>query len=312
MAEPASVLVVGGGCGRVGTRFVDLAKTELPTRGIVSIDHVSPPVDRRDVLELRGDAADPSPELLAALRSLGTIDLVMLSALITDESDGLQRMEALFEANAIGAMAIVRACRVHVRKVAFASSVEVYGPPEGNEPFREDQPLAPATAYGVTKLAGELALMALCQELGLPCVTLRFTSIYGSAPPLGNALEGFFERACRGEDLIVFGDGSARRDFLHVDDAARAIASALNYPTSNIFNIAHPQALTLGGLARLAIKTVGKGTVVLDTGHDSPADRVMDTTRMTRVLKFKPTVDAAEGLRRLSAAAGPRSVPPGR
>ena len=309
--EPASSLVVVGGCGRVGTRFIRLAKTELPGRPIVSDDRVSPPTERQGVLELRGNAADPSSGLLAMLRSLGTFDLVLLSALITDESDGLQRMEALFEANAIGAVAIARARRANLGKVVFASSVEVYGPPERNAPFREEQPPAPVTAYGVTKLAGELALTALCHELGLSCVTLRFTSIYGSAPPLGNALEGFFERASRGEHLVVFGDGSARRDFLHVDDAARALVAALHFPDSGVFNIAHPQVLTMGGLARLAVETVGAGTVVHATQRGPLADRVMDTTRMTRRLTFEPRVEAAEGLRRLSAAAGPTSVPPG-
>lgn len=146
-------------------------------------------LDRDGVLDLCAAAADPSPDLLAALSGLGTFDL---------------------------AVAIARACRANLRKVAFASSVEVYGPPERNEPFHKEQ-------------------------------------------PLGNALEGFFERASRGDDLSVFGDGSARRDLLHVNDAARAIVAALRSATSGVFNIAHPQVLTLGGLARLAVETVGCG-----------------------------------------------------
>jgi UDP-glucose 4-epimerase len=296
---PAPLVVVGG-CGRVGRRLVDLALTMLPTRPLVSVDRVSPPVDRTGVLDLRGDAANPSEDLGAALRELGAFDLVILNALIPSENGKPPSMEALLEANAIGAVAIAHACHAHLRKVVFASSVEVYGPAINNALFREDQPVAPATAYGVSKLAGELTLAALCRELGLPCVQLRFSSIYGSRPLLGNAMEGFFTQASGAGDVTVFGDGSARRDFVHVDDAAYAIAAALRYPTSGIFNIAHPQVLTLGDLAQLAVEVVGAGTVVYSARRGPVGDRAMDTTRMMGLLKFEPSVDAALGLQRLN------------
>jgi nucleoside-diphosphate-sugar epimerase len=299
MAEPIIPLVVLGGAGRVGSRLVSLAHTVAPNRPVYSVDAFSRATRVDNAVDLQGDVAHPSDELLAELGALAEFDLVVLSALIADESDGARRAEELFAVNTVGAVRIAKSFRGAIRKVVFASSVEVYGAPIDGAPFCEEQLLAPQTSYGISKLAGETALRALCSEARVTCVALRFTSIYGSRPPLGNALEAFFGRAAGGEDLTVFGDGSARRDFVHVDDAAGSILAALAYPESDVFNIAHPEVLTLRELALLAIEVCGAGRLVPVDEPRPMSHRVMDVSRMLGALGFHPGVSARDGMRRM-------------
>ncbi len=143
------------------------------------------------------------------------------------------------------------ACRFGVSHFVFASSNAVYGLPPSS-PVVEDMPLAPRNPYGESKAVVDRALSWFTVG-GLPsCAVLRFFNLAGGNEfsrlrgSWSGALSTRLLSAALGEipELNVFGtdyptpDGSCQRDFLHVDDAARAVVCALERRAVGPFNIA--------------------------------------------------------------------------
>jgi UDP-glucose 4-epimerase len=117
-----------------------------------------------------------------------------------------------------------------IRRVVFASSGGVvYGAAEAL-PTPETAPKQPSSPYGVSKLAGEHYLRVLGGLGGYEIVALRYANVYGPRQdPHGEAgvVAIFLGRLLAGQPLTVFGDGRQTRDYVHVDDVARATVAAL-------------------------------------------------------------------------------------
>lgn len=140
--------------------------------------------------------------------------------------------------NVGGLTTLLEGCtQAGVRRLVFSSSAAVYGMPDVHE-VTEQTPCAPLNPYGQTKLAGEWAAAAWAAATGARAVLLRYFNVAGAAaPPLAdpgvtNLVPMVFERLARGEGPRVFGtdyptpDGTCVRDFVHVQDLARAHAMA--------------------------------------------------------------------------------------
>jgi UDP-glucose 4-epimerase len=128
------------------------------------------------------------------------------------------------------------------RRVVFTSTGgAVYGEGEGQGlPLAEDAPIAPLSAYGQSKFAGE-GYLALYERLyGLPGVSLRLGNVYGPRQdPLGEAgvIAIFCGRLRAGEPPTVFGDGRQTRDYIYVGDVVAAALAAAESEASGPINI---------------------------------------------------------------------------
>jgi UDP-glucose 4-epimerase len=121
---------------------------------------------------------------------------------------------------------VLESARKHgAKRVVYVSSGGVvYGEPE-TIPTPETAPKLPLSPYGVTKLAGELYLHYYRQVCGLESVSLRYSNVYGPRQdPNGEAgvVAIFSTRLLAGQDLTVYGDGEQTRDYVFVEDVARA------------------------------------------------------------------------------------------
>jgi len=121
--------------------------------------------------------------------------------------------------NVLGTINVLEAALRHGAPVVFASTGgAIYGEGEGRElPFGEEAPSLPETAYGASKLGGEVYLGLYRRLHGLPGVALRFGNVYGPRQdPHGEAgVVAIFCGLLRSEDpLRVFGDGEQTRDYV--------------------------------------------------------------------------------------------------
>ena len=191
-----------------------------------------------------------------------------------------------------------------VRRVVFVSSGgTVYGIPR-QLPIREDAPTDPICAYGVHKLAIEKYLHLWRHLHGLDSVVLRTANPYGERQRHDSgqgAIPAFIARALRGQPLQVWGDGSVVRDYLHVDDVARALVLAgRSARAGGVYNIGSGVGHSLNEIVAGLERALGQRIPVehLDgRAFDVPAS-VLDVSLAARELGWRPAVPLDEGLRR--------------
>ena len=134
--------------------------------------------------------------------------------------------------NVLGTVNVLEATRASgCAPVVFAATGgAVYGEGEGADlPFSESAAPAPETAYGASKLAGEIYVGLFERLHGMPGLALRFGNVYGPRQdPHGEAgvVAIFCGRLLAGEAPTVYGDGRQTRDYVFVDDAVRALIAA--------------------------------------------------------------------------------------
>jgi len=146
------------------------------------------------------------------------------------------------EVNVLGTVRLLQNCTEHgVEKIVFASTGgAIYGEQQVL-PTPEDHPLYPVSPYGVSKLACERYMYYFHAEFGLPYVALRYANVYGPGQdPQGEAgvVAIFCGNLAKGRSSTINGTGEQTRDYVYVEDVARANVLALeNDVPSGAYNI---------------------------------------------------------------------------
>jgi nucleoside-diphosphate-sugar epimerase len=191
----------------------------------------------------------------------------------------------------LGAAAVLAA--LGPARLVHVSSAEVYGRPAGN-PVAESAPTVPLSPYGVAKLGAE----ALVRVLGPDATILRPFSVYGPRSP-AYSLVGTIARQATGTGTIELADLTPIRDYVHVDDLARAVVRCVREPTPGTFNIGSGLGTSVAELARLVTTVAGRDLPITSTGPDRPTDvveLVADTTRTRSDLGWVAEIDLTAGL----------------
>jgi UDP-glucose 4-epimerase len=140
----------------------------------------------------------------------------------------------------------------NIKKIAFVSSADVYGKASEKQAATEDDKPRPTSPYGKAKLASERSLEALRVKYGQAYVAYRLTNPYGPRQIFKNGagvIPVFIDNIMAGRKISVFGDGSASRDFIYVEDAARMMVDALTQPDNHsLYNIGSGKQTTLNDL----------------------------------------------------------------
>lgn len=196
--------------------------------------------------------------------------------------------------------AVPAAERPHL--VFFSSGGAVYGNAPGR-PNTEDDPCRPVGAYGRAKRAAEELITAWAVAQGAACTTLRISNPYGFAVPQERP-QGIIPHAIHaartGTPLPLWGDGSARKDFLHHTDFLAALAKVTTACPPGTFNLCRGESHTVNEvLAEVERQT---GRPIPRTHAPAPAWDVHDSRlandRLRRALGWSPAVTLAEGIRR--------------
>lgn len=188
-----------------------------------------------------------------------------------------------------------------VRRVVFASSASVYGPPRV-VPMSEDDVLNPQTPYCIGKLASEQLLQYYGRSTGMEWNILRFFNVYGPGQHTDAYYTAvvpiFIDRLLNGEPPIVDGRGEQTMDFVHVRDVAAALVCALESESSgNICNVGTGVETSVAELARILISLVGVDREPeFRPRHVLVSRRAADIRRAAERLGWRPRVGLKEGL----------------
>ncbi len=170
-------------------------------------------------------------------------------------------------------------------------------------------PPAPASIYGATKLAQEHMITSWARSVGVEAVILRLQNVYGPGQSLANPYTGIMSLFCRlakaGTSIPLYEDGAMRRDFVLIDDIARAVVAAVAVadPGPTPIDIGGGEAATIARAAELIAAYYGAPEPHV-TGQYRQGDvrhAWADVTRAAEVLGWTPEWPLPEGIARLAA-----------
>lgn len=189
--------------------------------------------------------------------------------------------------------------------VFFSSGGTVYGNAPGRANIESDSG-QPIGWYGRAKLAAEQLIGAHAARHGLACTILRISNPYGYPVPKDRA-QGIIPHAIRcaveRQSLNLWGDGSARKDFLYYTDFLSAVETVIERRLTGTYNLSAHESHSI----REVISLVEKNTAQTITLRHQPApawdvqDSRLDNTRFVSAAGWQPQVSFAEGIRRATA-----------
>ena len=210
--------------------------------------------------------------------------------------------------NVLGTVRLLENCiDKEVRKVVFASTGgAVYGE-QREYPATEEHPQYPISPYGISKLAGERYLHYYHVQYGLPYMALRYANVYGPRQdPHGEAgvVAIFCGNLAADRTSLINGSGEQTRDYVYVEDVARANVLALESEVPSevppgAYNIGTGVETSVNRLYDLLVDASGKD---LSPEH-GPAKRgeqlrsSVDPSKSKKVLKWRPEIGLEEGLK---------------
>jgi len=219
--------------------------------------------------------------------------------------------EFIYENSQAQNVTIEAACRYKVKKLLYFSSSCAY-PKDAGQPIKESSLLTgpletTSEAYAVAKIAGTKMCQAYRAQYGLNAITAVPATLYGpgsdtdieNAHVLGALIAKFHKAHNEGaSEVVVWGSGKPRREFLYVDDFVSACLFLMeHYENTEPINIGTGEDVTIQQLAVMIKKISGfKGKIVFDASKpDGVMRKLMDNSRI-RKLAWKPRVSLEEGI----------------
>lgn len=218
--------------------------------------------------------------------------------------------DPLFDArvNVVGLIRVLEACRkAACKRFIFSSSGgTVYGEQKAF-PASEEHPTAPISPYGVSKLAGEGYLQFYRFQYGLETVILRYANVYGPRQdPHGEAgvVSIFSKLLLAGEPITINGDGEQTRDYVFVEDVARANLNALACEATGPINIGTGRETSVNVLAGL-VRDITGSVAPVRYAERKPGEQkrsVLACERAESVLNWRSEFTITEGLAKTVAS----------
>jgi len=236
-------LLVTGGCGFIGSNFIRQRLTESgsPLLRLVNLDvltYAGNPANLADLagdpryVFVHGDIGDTA--LVARLLAEHRIDAVVNFAAESHVDRSIDSPEPFIQTNVVGTLRLLNGAKQHwaglpeTKKAGFrflhVSTDEVYGSLAPDAPaFTEDNNFEPNSPYAASKAASDHLVRAYQHTYGLPTLTTNCSNNYGPYHFPEKLIPLMILNALEGKPLPVYGDGQQIRDWLYVEDHARAI-----------------------------------------------------------------------------------------
>jgi len=183
----------------------------------------------------------------------------------------------------------------------LSSGGTIYGNPV-RIPVRETDPVRPISAYGVSRLSGELYAQMYAMTFGVPVQIVRCANVYGPGQKhdrTQGAVAVFLHRIAAGLPITILGDGSAVRDFVFIGDVSRALCRMITDQLDvGVVNIGSGHGHTVTEVVGLVSGVVGRPALIEyqpRRRHDVDAV-VLDVSRLRSFLPYAP-VKLHDGLR---------------
>ncbi len=306
-------VLLTGAAGFIGSHVAEA----LLDRGdeVVGFDNFNsfydPAIKRRNAAALssrpgfemvESDLLDPAGLDVAFAR--GGFDAVVHLAAWAGVRPSIGNAGLYVDVNVRGTVDLLERARARgVGRFVFASSSSVYGG-RTEVPFRETDPVdQPISPYAATKKAGEVLCYTWHHLHGLHVAALRFFTVYGPRQRPEMAIHRFATRMARGEEVVLYGDGSSARDYTYVGDIVKGVVASLDRCQGyEVYNLGESRLTTLSELVDKLARAL-KLTPRLRFEPEQPGDvpiTYADVTKARERLGYDPSTTVDEGLERFA------------
>ena len=189
----------------------------------------------------------------------------------------------------------------NLKRLVYASTSSVYGNAE-TFPTPETVCPQPVSPYGITKLAAERLGKLYHQNFGVPCVYLRYFTVYGPRQRPDMAFHKFFKWILQDQPISIYGDGQQTRDFTFISDAVAAnlLAAIVPLAVGEVFNIGGGSRVVLAEVINIMERIVGRPIKknFVEKARGDARHTSADVSKAKEILGYQPQVSLEEGLRR--------------
>ena len=221
-------------------------------------------LDGLNVTFIEGSITDR--ELVA--KAVEGVDYIFHMAAMVSVPESMQKPRETVDLNVNGLLTVLEeASKAGVKKVVLASSAAIYGD-NPIVPKVETMYPEPKSPYGITKLDGEyyMEMFRTTGQVNTGCC--RFFNVFGPRQdPKGAyaaAVPIFMEKAIKGEDITVYGDGEQTRDFIYVKDIVGGLTYVAEHPeVTGVYNVGDGGQITINDLANIIIDAAGSTSKVV-------------------------------------------------
>jgi UDP-glucose 4,6-dehydratase len=306
---PKNILVTGA-AGFIGSHVVLRLAAEYPQYKIVALDkmdYCTSPNNLEAVSSLDNfkfvEGNILSTDLVRYLLESEAIDTIMHFAAQSHVDNSFGNSIEFTENNVLGTHVLLEASKRHgIKRFIHVSTDEVYG--ETSETMKEDMVLAPTNPYAASKAAAEFIVKSYYRSFALPTIITRGNNVYGPHQYPEKLIPKFISLLERGRPCCIHGTGVNTRNFVFVEDVARAFVALLHQGVvGEVYNIGTDFEVSNVDVARKLIELFDRADDA-DTLITYVADRQfnderyhIDVSKMA-ALGWQPQVGWDEGLRR--------------
>lgn len=231
-------------------------------------------------------------------------DAVIHMASLIEVGESVKRPVEFVQNNVLGTVKLLEAMRKsNVKKIIFSSSACVYGKSEKN-PITEDDPLGPQeNPYGLTKVSMEQFCILYHTLYNFDVVILRYFNPYGPGElhsPETHAIPNFVKAALLKQPIPLYWRGEQIRDFIYIDDLAKAHILPLNQAGLHIYNVGTEIGVKVIYVVKKIFEILGYEAPIEDRGErkgDVPT-LVASSEKIRSELGWEAKIDLVEGLKR--------------
>lgn len=297
-------VVVTGGCGFIGSNLIRhlLQSTDYV---VICVDRLSYSGNPENIAEFK---SNPRFEFVQA--DIG--DIVAMDGVIS-HADGVINLAAethvdrsiddaddFLKTNILGAETLVRLAKKYgIKRFLHMSTDEVYGSIRTGK-FNENSPIEPNSPYSASKAAADLLMRAYRETYHYPVLITRCTNNYGPYQYPEKVIPLFVTNLLSGKKVPLYGDGQNRRDWIHVEDAVRALHLVFeNGILGEVYNIGSDNELSNLELTVAILKNMGFGDERIEYVADRPGHDfryALDFSKV-RSLGFSPRYNVQDGLK---------------
>ena len=276
-------LLVTGGAGFIGTNFIRYWLKNHPQDKVINLDKLTYAGDRRNLADLesassycfvKGDIGDP--KLVEKL--MEKVEVVVNFAAESHVDRSIENPEVFLKTNILGTFNLLEAAlKNKIKRFHHVSTDEVYGELSlrSKRKFNEKTKFSPRSPYSASKAGSDHLVLSYYHTYGLPVTITNCSNNYGPYQYPEKFIPRMVTNLLEGEKIPIYGDGRYVRDWLYVDDHARAIEAVLLSGKPG-------QTYCVGGLtkdvsnlrlAKMILKIMGKNEDFLEfvadrAGHD--------------------------------------------